>query len=58
MVGSQRLVVCINQEKDERGRTDSQPGGAGKNHRDWTVVVHSGITKVLWDAQATLVCKE
>ena len=57
-VGSQRLVIYINQEEGERGRTNSHPGGAGENHRNWTVVVHCGITKVLWDTQATLGCKE
>ena len=57
-IGSQRLVICINQEEGERGRTNSHPGGARENHRNWTVVVHCGITKVLWDAQTTFRCKE
>ena len=52
-VGSQRLVICIDQEEGKRGRTNSHSGGAGENHRNWTVVVHCGVTKVLWDAQAT-----
>ena len=53
-----RLVICINQEEGERGRTNSHPGGAGENHCDWKVVVDCGITKVLWNAQATLGYKE
>ena len=57
-VGSQTLVICINQEEGERGRTNSHPGGAGENHCDWKVVVDCGITKILWNAQATLGYKE